>query len=244
MSVEVDREVDSPTPIPPSPSRRERVKTRRERKKAPRSRKYRLIRSGCIAAIAILVAVPAWSLGRVMLADNTDPLGVRVVEWARDHHLSGIVNRIENFWYTHNQPPRGGTPKGGIPNTPAPVASAVKHAPTAAAPTTPLQDKPPANIVPFPSTPLPGEGVVWPALKVSEEVENWTFWAVIEGPDGEDGPPEEPEAAAEPPPRSLAWVTRNRIASRGISRKRKQTKNASWYPITAACGPTPCTRVS
>ena len=163
MSVEVDREVDSPTPIPPSPSRRERVKTRRERKKAPRSRKYRLIRSGCIAAIAILVAVPAWSLGRVMLADNTDPLGVRVVEWARDHHLSGIVNRIENFWYTHNQPPRGGTPKGGIPNTPAPVASAVKHAPTAAAPTTPLQDKPPANIVPFPSTPLPGEGVFRPA---------------------------------------------------------------------------------
>src|SRR5438105_14499519 len=104
MSVKLDRAVDSSTPIAPSP-------TRRERDKARRSRKYRLVRSA-LAVIAILAAVPAWSLGRVLLADNTDPLGVRVVEWARDHHLAGVVNRFENFWYTHHQPPRGGTPSG------------------------------------------------------------------------------------------------------------------------------------
>ena len=41
----------------------------------------KITRQGLIS-IAILVAIPALSLGRVLLADNTDPLGVRVVECA------------------------------------------------------------------------------------------------------------------------------------------------------------------
>jgi hypothetical protein len=135
------------------------------------ARRWRRRRHAAIAAgvIVALLAVPAWSLGRVLLADNTDPLGVRVVEWARDHHLSSIVNRIENFWYTHSPPPRGGTPKGGIPRVPS-IARASRRT---RARTSVLVAAPPPNIVPF-AAPLPGEGVWSPVgRKVGNQPVAW-----------------------------------------------------------------------
>jgi hypothetical protein len=105
-----------------------------------------------LVVVVIAVAIPAWSLGRVLLANNTDPLSVRTVEWARDHNLSGAVNAVENWWYTHHAPPRGGTPKGGIPAVPPPVTTPHAH------PTTRV-DHAPANVVPLASPALPGEGV-------------------------------------------------------------------------------------
>ena len=107
-----------------------------------------------LALVVVLVAIPAWSLGRVMLANNTDPLNIRFVEWARDHHLGGLVNRVENYWYTSHPPPSGGTPKGGIPKPP-PTATAVRHVRKTTSPSV----HPPANVAPFAATPLPGEGV-------------------------------------------------------------------------------------
>ena len=68
-----------------------------------------------LVVVLSLLAVPGWSVGHTLAANNTDPLSVRVVEWARDHHLGGLVTKVEDFWYTHHQPPKGGTPKGGIP---------------------------------------------------------------------------------------------------------------------------------
>jgi len=95
--------------------------SRRERE---RKRRRRFRRRAVLLVFLGLLAVPGWSLGRVLLANNTDPLGVRVVEWARDHHLGGLVDRVENYWYTHHPPPRGGTPKGGIPRVAAAAAPA------------------------------------------------------------------------------------------------------------------------
>ena len=133
-----------PAALPPRAPRPERTSPVRRRR----------LRRGLLLGALALVAVPAWSLGRVLLADNTDPLGVRVVEWARDHHLGGLVNDVEHYWYTHHQPKRGGTPKGGIPKAPTRVARA----------TTPASGRRPRhNITPFVATPLPGEGVWQPA---------------------------------------------------------------------------------
>ncbi len=106
-----------------------------------------------------LLAVPGWSLGRTLLAQTTDPLSLRVVEWARDHRLGGVVSYFERTWYTHHQPPKGGTPKGGIPSVPKsratpPVGIAVAHEHIA-----PVGPK---NFVPLVSHPLPGEGVWQP----------------------------------------------------------------------------------
>lgn len=112
-----------------------------------------------VAAIVIgLLAVPGWSLGRTLAANTTDPLGVRVVEWARDHRLGGLVSTAERFWYSHHQPPKGGTPKGDIPRAPklavtAPVQPILKvHVPAG-----------PPRIAPLVARPLPGEGVWQPS---------------------------------------------------------------------------------
>ena len=105
-----------------------------------------------------LMAIPGWSLGRVLAANTTDPLGVRVVEWARDHHMGGIVSTIEQSWYAHHPPPTGGTPRGGIPRAPVTVASTPPrrvHAVKA-------PFKPP-NIPPLVASPLHGEGVWQPS---------------------------------------------------------------------------------
>ncbi|HET9730143.1 MAG TPA: phosphodiester glycosidase family protein [Acidimicrobiia bacterium] len=104
----------------------------------------------------LLFAIPAWSLGRVLLQNSTDPLGARVAEWARNHHMGLVVGYLENVWYSHHQPPVGGTPKGGIPIAPdraSPSHRTIAHAASFIRP---------PNIRPFVSNPLPREGV-WQA---------------------------------------------------------------------------------
>jgi hypothetical protein len=126
-----------------------------------------------LVVLVALLAVPGWSLGNALAAQNTDPLRVRVVEWARDHHLGGVVSRVENYWYSHHQPPRGGAPKGGIPRVAtaaAPVVTTAAVAPTTVAPQAqpaPTTAAPPPfaprALVPFVTDPLPGEGA-WQAV--------------------------------------------------------------------------------
>jgi hypothetical protein len=111
-----------------------------------------------VSAIAVaLLAVPGWSLGRALAANTTDPLSIRVVEWARDHRLGGVVGSIERTWYAHHQPPVGGEPKGGIPRVPKLTAARKRHPVHHA-----RVPAPPRAIAPLASPPLPGEGA-WQA---------------------------------------------------------------------------------
>jgi len=88
---------------------------------------------------------------------------VRVVEWARDHQLGGLVSTIERVWYAHHQPPTGGTPKGGIPRAPM-LTATPHHAPARVGPASKQHlVVGPANIQPFVASPLPGEGVWHPS---------------------------------------------------------------------------------
>src|SRR5689334_21489514 len=126
---------------------------------APRRRRRQ--RWLVVAAILIgALAVPGWSLGRTLAANTTDPLGARVVEWARDHGLGGMVNAIERAWYSHHQPPKGGSPRGGIPRAPALAARAAP--PRVRTPSRRVRHRPrawaPPDIAPLVATPLPGEG--------------------------------------------------------------------------------------
>ncbi len=76
--------------------------------------------------------------------------GSRLAEWARTHGGSGIVNWVENEWYSHHAPPIGGTvPKGEIR---VPSSATVKF--NSSVP----HLSPPAPIVPFASPAIPGEG--------------------------------------------------------------------------------------
>jgi hypothetical protein len=126
--------------------------------RSPKKRRRRRRRRIALLSIVIaLLAGPGWSLGHVLAANNTDPLSIRVVEWARDHRLGGIVGAIENTWYAHHQPRTGGEPKGGIPHAPKLAATHAAH------PTHHVRVVVhPPNIVPFASPALPGEGVWQP----------------------------------------------------------------------------------
>ena len=132
------------------------VRRARRQRRRPARRRRRIV---VLAIVIALIAVPGWSLGRTLMANTTDPLSVRVVEWARDHKMGGLVSAIERSWYAHHQPAAGGTPKGGIPRAPVTVAHArprtvrkVKAAPIA-----------PPNVAPLVAHPLPNEGVWQPS---------------------------------------------------------------------------------
>ena len=127
-----------------------------------RPRRRTLIIVGVLVA---LLAVPTWSLGSTLIKPSTDPLSARVVEWARDHHMGGLVNDIEQTWYEHHQPKVGGVPKGGIPTVPQIQTTTPPVSPTTSSPTPTSQPLPfrPTPVPPLVATPLPGEGVWQPA---------------------------------------------------------------------------------
>ncbi len=118
-----------------------------------RRRSRRRPRAIVLIAVTAVFAIPSWSLGHTLAANTTDPISIRIVEWARDHSLGGVVATIEQAWYAGHQPPIGGAPKGGIPDAPQrtnvrQVATAHHLAAVAG---------PPA-VVPLVAHPLPGEG--------------------------------------------------------------------------------------
>jgi len=103
----------------------------------------------------------AWSYGTALAAPGNLPLSVRSVEWLRDHHGRWLVNDVENFWYSHHKPKKGGTPKGPLGRLVNPSdgssgtgatgsVQGVQHLP------------PPDAIQPIVANPLPWEGIWQP----------------------------------------------------------------------------------
>ncbi len=103
------------------------------------------------------------SLGSAMTNPSLGTsMSARVAEWARGHGGGGAVNWIENQWYAHHQPPKGGKPPPGsirLPKLPPRVVQAgPDHLPA------------PAPIVPLASPPIPGEGQWSPAGRLVDEI--------------------------------------------------------------------------
>jgi hypothetical protein len=42
-------------------------------------------------------------------------MGARTVEWMREHGFGPMVNSVERWWYTKNEPKVGGVPEHGLP---------------------------------------------------------------------------------------------------------------------------------
>ncbi|HUO49127.1 MAG TPA: phosphodiester glycosidase family protein, partial [Acidimicrobiales bacterium] len=104
----------------------------------------------------VLAMTPIWwSLGSFMANPANGPLGGRFVEWVRDHGGSSFVVAVENWWYSHHAPPKGGKPAAGaIPSASNdPVVqkhTTVPHLPV------------PAPLVPLASPAIAGEGAWHP----------------------------------------------------------------------------------
>jgi hypothetical protein len=77
---------------------------------------------------ALLCLIPAVVSYIDMLTHRSDSsLSIRTVEWLRDNGARGLVNRVENFYYSLNAPSKGGPGLKALPPQ-AGVAGAVAHA--------------------------------------------------------------------------------------------------------------------
>ena len=129
-----------------SPSRK--PPTRRGGAGRPRKRVW-------LSLLALLFVSPAiYSWIQMARLPSSLPIGVRSVEWLRQHHFNWLVDETEHYYYSwFNQPQKGGPgltslPPVGITTTPA---THVKS------------DYVPPNIKPVFANPLPGEGVWRPS---------------------------------------------------------------------------------
>lgn len=160
------------------PTRRERRALRKQRIRERPTPVGRHPKTTIFVVVMILLS-PLWaSMGQAATNPALGPsAGTRLTEWVRDHGGGGIVTWAEDTWYTWHAPPKGGKPAAGaIPKPTAvsssstlPVASGPAHLPA------------PAAIVPFVSTPTPGEGQWHPIGRTVDGVP--TMYAAYLRPD-------------------------------------------------------------
>ena len=115
---------------------------------ASRRRKRRRRLTILVVVLALLSPI-FYSYTSTMLMPSSLPLGVRSVEWLRNHHGNWLVDEVERIYYTWNKPKRGGPQLKALPSVGlVPVARPHRR----------KQVWPP-RIKPVFSHPLPGEGV-------------------------------------------------------------------------------------
>ena len=111
---------------------------------------------------ALVLALPSLVSYASMLTQSSDStLSIRTVEWLRDNGARGIVNKVENFWYTTFQAPSTGGPAlHALPRQAGVNGGASGSAHVA------IHYYKPANIRPVIQPALAGEGV-WRATYAS-----------------------------------------------------------------------------
>lgn len=110
------------------------------------------------ASVAVVVVVAL--LGALVTPGNQG-LEAKWADWFRAHHLTAAANDLENIYYTHTAPTRGGRPAhlNAVPGRAAPAAARPRTTPAAAA-NGHLAPPRPVPLVVSPA--LPGEGQWFP----------------------------------------------------------------------------------
>jgi len=65
-------------------------------------------RRGCLLVVAT-------SYAGMLTQPSSSSLGIRTVEWLRDNGARGLVNRVENLYYTLRAPATGGPALRSLP---------------------------------------------------------------------------------------------------------------------------------
>ena len=78
-----------------------------------RRRRHPVVRALQVLALVVLIfiGIIGYSVGGALTRPGNDSVSQRVAEWARDHHLGGIVTWLEKVQYSQNKPTTGGTVK-------------------------------------------------------------------------------------------------------------------------------------
>jgi hypothetical protein len=103
----------------------------------------------------VVLTFLAWSLLAAYNTRGNESFSAKWADWMRSHHFGYVVNHFEAYYYSHNEPAKGGTPKG--------LNAVPKAAPTRVGPR-PVAALPAPGPVPLVVSPaLAGEGQ-WQAV--------------------------------------------------------------------------------
>ncbi len=113
-----------------------------------------LVLAALVAIVALLAGISLYGAWRT---PGNQSFSAKWADWLRSHHAAWVANRMETYYYTHNQPPKGGqlkslnsVPAVGVPN-PSGTVPTVAHLPAPS----------PVPLVVQPA--VPGEGTWTPA---------------------------------------------------------------------------------
>ncbi len=158
MTILEDRPAPTPSAaIPSDVSATEPTGVDPRSKRQQRQRRRRL---ALLVLIALVVPV-GWSYTGYLTAAGDAPVGVRSVDWLRDHGFESVVNDIEQWWYTRTKPTGTKVPTSDLPSALRPhKAVAALPATGSDAPSTPTL--PPSTIPTLVVPAQAGEGVWQP----------------------------------------------------------------------------------
>jgi Phosphodiester glycosidase len=122
-------------------------------------RGHRALRIALVAALVVLVPA-AFSYVKAVTAPSNSSLGIRSVEWLREHGAAGVVSQIESTYYSLTAPSKGGPTLHALPAVGA--RGGTPPAAATSAPRTVVAYRPPP-VAPLLRPALPGEGLWRPA---------------------------------------------------------------------------------
>lgn len=114
-----------------------------------------------IATVVLVVgAVGAWSLIGAYRTPGNEGLNAKWADWMRGHGMGNLISSFESYYYTAQQPKKGGRPRGLNPIASARPGATVPRGGAVSA--TPVGLPTPAPVPLVVSPALPGEGVWQP----------------------------------------------------------------------------------
>ncbi|NUP40499.1 MAG: phosphodiester glycosidase family protein, partial [Streptomyces sp.] len=122
-------------------------------------RRRRLVTRGLTGTCLLCTGWLGWSVGEALTYPGKDSTSARLAEWARDHELGFVVDKLEDVQYAMDPPKVGGTlPAAALARMKATQGAVPTPAHLPAHPLVPLH----APMRPPVSPALPGEGVYRP----------------------------------------------------------------------------------
>ncbi|MCW3069577.1 MAG: phosphodiester glycosidase family protein [Solirubrobacterales bacterium] len=120
----------------------------------------RLRRVALVAALVALIPAAFSYLGTINGPSNSS-VGIRTVEWLRDHGAAGLVAQVESVYYSLTAPSKGGPTLHALPRIGYGTTGAGR---TGAGQQNALAEYRPSRVTPVLQPALPGEGV-WHATR-------------------------------------------------------------------------------
>ncbi|WP_333770896.1 hypothetical protein, partial [Streptomyces sp. IBSBF 2435] len=72
-------------------------------------RRRKMVTRGLTGVCLVCVGTAGWSVGQALTYPGKDSTAARLAEWARDHELGFVVDKLEDMQYSMNPPKVGGT---------------------------------------------------------------------------------------------------------------------------------------